>query len=81
MPAQVSRQEIQQILADSGYSAGQREERLKEALTILSAEEAEADGPDCERSRLIREIEATLDRQAENQDAAEHAEDTQSATR
>lgn len=67
MPRDVSRQEIQQLLADQGYSAGDREERLKEALTVLTSEQADAEHPDEERSALIKDIRKSLDRQAQGQ--------------
>lgn len=66
-PTSVDRQEILQLLADSGYSGGRREDRLKEILTELTQAEADAQHPDPERSGLIREIRSTLDRQAKGQ--------------
>lgn len=66
-PKHVTRQELQQILADRGYSAGAREEKLKEALTELTQAEADAQNPDPERSEMIRTIRHTLDVQAKGQ--------------
>lgn len=67
MPQGISRQELQQLLADSGYSGGEREDRLKEILTELTQAEADAGTSDTERSKLIKEIRTTLDRQAKGQ--------------
>ncbi|MEN0653113.1 MULTISPECIES: hypothetical protein [Hyphobacterium] len=64
MKQTVNRQEIQQLLTDPGYSADDRDERLKQALTVLSSEEADAGNPDGERSKLIADIRREIDRQA-----------------
>lgn len=64
MPQSVNRQEIQQLLTDPGYSADDREDRLKEALTILSSQDADAEHPDPERSELIADLQREIDRQA-----------------
>lgn len=52
--ASLTREEIQDVLLDEGYSAGQRKEWLKTVLTQLSAEQSE--NPDPERSHLISEV-------------------------
>ena len=64
MPQSVNRQEIQQLLSDPGYSADDREDRLKEALTILSSQEADAEQPDPARSKLISDLQCEIDRHA-----------------
>ena len=64
MPQSVNRQEIQQLLTDPGYSADDREDRLKEALTILSSQDADAEHPDPDRSKLISDLQREIDRQA-----------------
>lgn len=50
--ADVTREELQQVMADPRYSAGQRESWLKEALTRLTSEPR----PGQSQRRLIREI-------------------------
>jgi len=68
MPNGIDRQEIQQLLTDPGYSAGDRQDRLKEALTILSSEEADAEHPDEVRSKLISDLQREIDRHAADPD-------------
>jgi hypothetical protein len=61
----VSPEEIRDVLADEGYSAGARKTRLKTVLTELQ----EGDGAEtAERRRLIEEINAVID---DSQDDAE----------
>lgn len=50
----MTREEIQDVLVDEGYSADQRKEWLKTVLTQLSAEQTE--NPDPERNKLISEV-------------------------
>ena len=68
MPQSVNRQEIQQLLSDPGYSADDREDQLKEALTILSRQEADAEQPDPDRSKLISDLQREIDRHAADPD-------------
>lgn len=56
----LSREEIMDVLADEGYSAGDRKEWLKKVLTRLAQEPQ--DGPDADRDALVREIKRVLDR-------------------
>lgn len=55
----VTRQQIMNVLANPGYSAGQRKGRLKEALTELEQEEGRAQSE--EDRRLARAIKKILD--------------------
>lgn len=50
----VTREEIRQLLADTGYSESERRERLKTALTELSQKDAK--NPDEETRALIAEL-------------------------
>ena len=56
----LSREEIMDVLADEGYSAGDRKGWLKKVLTRLA--QAPQDSPDADRDALVREIKRVLDR-------------------
>jgi len=51
-PGTVTREELQQVMADPSYSAGERESWLKEVLTRLTSEPR----PGQSQRRLIREV-------------------------
>lgn len=55
----IRRNEIQDVLADEGYSAGQRKSYLKAVLTELSAEQEKT--PSEEREQLISEVRKIID--------------------
>jgi hypothetical protein len=61
----ISPQEIQDVLADDGYAAGDRKEWLKSVLTDLTGEAPGPDGAGPERERLIEAIKTVID---ENQE-------------
>lgn len=61
----ISPQEIQDVLADDGYAAGERKEWLKSVLTALTSEPSAADESGPERERLIEAVKTVID---ENQD-------------
>jgi hypothetical protein len=57
----ITRNEILDVLADEGYSAGQRKNWLKGVLTRLTADESTA--PNSDRQHLIDEIKTILHQQ------------------
>lgn len=57
----VTREEIQQVLADDGYSAGERQVWLKSLLSDLSQEDGEHETDAVDRE-LIDEIRQGVDR-------------------
>lgn len=57
----ITRNEILDVLADEGYSAGSRKNWLKQVLTRLTAEDGDDPGQD--RQHLIDEIKKILDQQ------------------
>lgn len=67
----LSRNEIMDILADEGYSAGGRKGWLKRVLTRLATEQQE--NPDANRAELVEEIKDILN---ENVSGDSEAEDT-----
>lgn len=56
----LTREEIMDVLADEGYSAGDRKGWLKKVLTRIA--QAPQDNPDADREALVREIKRVLDR-------------------
>lgn len=67
----LSRNEIMEVLADDGYSAGGRKEWLKTVLTRLS--KAQVDNPNKKRAELVSEVKDILD---ENVSGDPEADDT-----
>ena len=65
----VSKEEIQKVLADEGYSTSERETWLKSLLTDISQDQGETGGGDDEE--LVRQIEAGIDRLQPRQSQAE----------
>lgn len=57
--AEVTREEIKAILADEGYSAGQRETWLKSVLTEITKQNRKQ--PNEARRRLIEEVKTVVD--------------------
>lgn len=57
----ITRNEIFEILADEGYSAGDRKAWLRQVLTQLAGPSHNASDPD--REALVEEIKTILDRQ------------------
>ena len=68
--AMITREEIQDVLLDDGYTADARKEWLKSVLTDLSASQASDPKPD--RERLIDEVKNIID---EHQDGAPKSDD------
>lgn len=66
----ITREEIQDVLLDDGYTVDARKEWLKSILTDLSASQASDPKPD--RERLIAEVKNIID---EQQDGAPKSED------
>ena len=64
----VTREEIQQVLQDDGYSSSARQAWLKSLLTDLSQDEGEGDPVDPE---LINDVERGIDRLQPRESQAE----------
>lgn len=65
----VSRQELEDVLADEGYSADRRKGRLKEILTrLVQEQEVSLNG---DRAAMIEEVKAIIDEHQHRKPIAE----------
>jgi hypothetical protein len=65
----VTRQELEDVLVDGGYSADRRKGRLKEILTRLVQEQTEF--PNGDREAMIEEVKAIIDEHQHGKPIAE----------
>ncbi|MDF0601568.1 hypothetical protein P1J78_12555 [Psychromarinibacter sp. C21-152] len=67
-------EKLQEILAEGGYSAGQREQFLKAVLTELTRRDAERPGGD--RAALLEEVRTILSNEQGKTDQTPISDDT-----